>query len=62
MTKFRVVDLRSGVIEPEHIVEASSPELAALQVLGEKGCEAGRTVAGYFVGFTGRIALAKPTW
>ena len=41
MAKFRVIDLRSGVIEPEHIVEARSPEEAALQALGERGVRGG---------------------
>lgn len=41
MGKFRVIDLRSGVVEPEHIVDAGSPEEAALQALGEKGVRGG---------------------
>lgn len=40
--KFRVIDLRSGVIEPEHIVDAGSPEEAALLSLGEKGIRGGQ--------------------
>jgi hypothetical protein len=36
LRQFRVIDLRSPVIEPEHLVEASTPEGAAEKALGEK--------------------------
>jgi hypothetical protein len=35
MGQFRVIDLRSEVIEPEQFVEAGSPEEAARLALGE---------------------------
>lgn len=37
MAQYRVVDLRSGTVEPEHVVDARSPEEAALLELGIKG-------------------------
>lgn len=42
MPQFRVIDLRSGTIEPESVVDARSPEDAALQALGEKGVRGGQ--------------------
>lgn len=42
MPLFRVIDLRSGTIEPESLVDARSPEDAALQALGEKGVRGGQ--------------------
>ncbi|MBO9590863.1 hypothetical protein [Devosia sp.] len=42
MPLFRVIDLRSGTIEPENLVDARSPEDAALQALGEKGVRGGQ--------------------
>lgn len=35
MPKFRVIDLRSELSQPEQIVEASTPEAAAMRVLQE---------------------------
>ena len=70
MTEFRVIDLRSGVIEPEHIVDAPSPELAALQVLGEKGVRGGQNRSRIFcrvywqdsAGQTNMVRLYRPLW
>jgi hypothetical protein len=44
LRKFRIVDLRSDVIEPEQIVEARSPEDAAWQALGEKAVRGGQSL------------------
>lgn len=41
MPKFRVIDLRTGVIEPEASVEANSPEEAAEKALGIKAFRSG---------------------
>ena len=38
---FRVIDLRTGVIEPEIVVEAQSPEEAAQRALGIKAFRSG---------------------
>lgn len=70
MGNFRVIDLRSGVIEPEHIVDAPSPELAALQALGEKGVRDGQNRARLFcrvywqdsAGKTNMVRLYRPLW
>ncbi|WP_449397144.1 hypothetical protein [Devosia riboflavina] len=70
MGKFRVIDLRSGVIEPEHIVDAPSPELAALQALGEKGVRGGQNRTRLFcrvywqdsAGQTNMVRLYRPLW
>lgn len=70
MGKFRVIDLRSGVIEPEHIVDAPSPELAAFQALGEKGIRGGQNRSRLFcrvywedsVGQTNMVRLYRPLW
>lgn len=35
MGQFRVIDLRSGLVEPEHLVDACTPEEAAAKALGE---------------------------
>lgn len=43
MRKYRVIDVRSDVIEPEKIVNAHSPEDAALQALGERAIRAGQS-------------------
>ena len=34
MAEFRVIDLRTGMIEPETVVDANSPEDAAERALG----------------------------
>jgi len=68
--QFRVIDLRSGVIEPEHIVDASSPEEAALQALGEKGVRGGQNRTRLFCrvywtdggGQTNMVRLYRPLW
>ncbi|MET0436403.1 MAG: hypothetical protein ABW043_02795 [Devosia sp.] len=70
MNKFRVIDLRSGVIEPEHMVDALSPELAALQALGEKGVRGGQNRSRLFcrvywqdsAGQTNMVRLYRPLW
>ncbi len=40
--QFRLIDLRSGVIDAEQIVEARSPEDAAAKALGEKVIRGGQ--------------------
>lgn len=42
MPQFRVIDLRSETIEPARIVDARSPEEAALLALGERGIRGGQ--------------------
>jgi len=42
LPQFRVIDLRSGKIEQELVVDARSPEDAALQALGENGVRGGQ--------------------
>ncbi|MBJ3785502.1 hypothetical protein [Devosia sediminis] len=41
MPSFKIIDLRSGIIEPEVHTEARSPEMAAEQALGLKLVRAG---------------------
>lgn len=41
MAEFRVVDLRSGRIEPDRFVEAKSPEEAAAKALDVEGVRSG---------------------
>lgn len=41
MPKFRVIDLGTGVIEPEASVEANSPEETAEKALGIKAFRSG---------------------
>jgi len=41
LPEFRVIDLRTAVIEPETAVEASSPEEAADKALGIKAFRSG---------------------
>ena len=36
MPVFRIIDLRTGIVEPEQQVDAKSPEQAAEQALGLK--------------------------
>lgn len=42
MAEFRVVDLRSGNVERETVIEASSPEEAAERILGVRSFRSGR--------------------
>ncbi len=42
LPQFRVIDLRSEIVESQHVVDARSPEDAALQALGEKGIRGGQ--------------------
>lgn len=70
MSKFRVIDLRSEVVEPEHVVDARSPEDAALQALGEKGIRGGQNRSRLFCrvywtdgqGATNMVRLYRPLW
>lgn len=70
MGQYRVIDLRSGVVEPEHIVDARSPEEAALQALGEKGVRGGQNRARQFcrvywtdeAGQMNMVRLYRPLW
>lgn len=70
MVQFRVIDLRSGVIEPEHIVDARTAEEAALQALGEKGVRGGQNRNRLFcrvywqdsAGQTNMVRLYRPLW
>ena len=69
MGKFRVIDLRSGVIEPEHIVDARTPEEAAMLALGEKGIRGGQNKTRLFCrvywvqdGHTNMVRLYRPLW
>ena len=41
MPEFRVIDLRTAVIEPEAAIEAASPEEAAEKALGVKAFRSG---------------------
>lgn len=66
--KYRVVDLRTGVVEPEHVVDARSPEAAAIAALGEKGVRGGQNRARMFCrvywtdngGQTNMVRLYRP--
>lgn len=61
MAQYHVVDLRSGNVEPEHVVDARSPEEAALLTLGIKGCRAAKIPPGYSARSIA-VMTAKPTW
>ena len=49
MAQYRVLDLRSGTVEPEHVVDARSPEEAALLALGIKGVQGGQNPTRLFL-------------
>jgi hypothetical protein len=42
LAEFRVIDLRSKVIQPEQTVEANSPEQASEIALGVRGVRSGK--------------------
>ena len=68
MSKYRVIDLRSGMVEPEQFVDARSPEEAAMLALGEKGVRGGQNRARLFcrvywtdsAGQTNMVRLYRP--
>ncbi|KFL29441.1 hypothetical protein JP75_21030 [Devosia riboflavina] len=70
MPQFRVIDLRSQMVEPEYLVDARSPEDAAQQSLGEKGIRGGQNRARllcrvYWIdseGATNMVRLYRPLW
>lgn len=70
MPQFRVIDLRSQLVEPEHLVDARSPEDAAHQSLGEKGVRGGQNRARLLCrvywsdseGTTNMVRLYRPLW
>ena len=69
MGKYRVVDLRSGVVDPEHVVDARTPEEAAMLALGEKGIRGGQNPTRLFCrvywaqdGQTNMVRLYRPLW
>lgn len=43
LPQYRVIDVRSCTIEPQHMVEARSPEEAALRSLGEHVVRGGQS-------------------
>ncbi len=64
MRQFRVIDLRSGLIRPEHLIEARSPEDAAVRALGEKGIRGSqqrtRTLCQvYWVDAAGQMSMVR---
>lgn len=70
LAQFRVIDLRSGLVEPEHLVNARSPEEAVLLALGEKGVRGGQNRSRLFCrvywtdgeGQTNMVRLYRPLW
>lgn len=69
MAQYRVVDLRSGNVEPEQVVDARSPEEAAFLALGIKGVQGGQNPTRLFCevhwsdgGQTHLVTLYRPLW
>ncbi len=70
MSKYRVIDLRSDTLEPEHLIDARSPEDAAQQSLGERGIRGGQNRARLLCrvywtdseGTTNMVRLYRPLW